>query len=314
MQSPIKRQILTIPQTLNDILNKDQRFSLCVWNTIKPYVELLDETDLFFFPEYTDHGIKHIETVLETIEQLIPLNILNDLSTEDVGVLIISVVLHDIGMHTSADMFKNMIEGKYDNVRIDAFDEKTWKQLWIEYNYDSKYWDEEKKLNVFGEAKYVIEEPNLKDLQAIDGYQRKYIGEFIRKHHCRIAHEIALNGYIGDETIKFNCDDEDFNDFIEIAGLVARSHGMDMRRTFEFLENSYKDLWKSPYNTCVFYLMALLRIADLLHIDKDRTSQIKLNARQMYSPYSRLEHETHLAIKSNSYDNDRKILGRTRRN
>jgi len=308
MQSPIKRQILTIPQKLNDILNTDQCFSLNVWNTIKPYVELLDETDLFFFPEYTDHGIKHIETVLETIEQLIPQKIINDLSIEDVSVLIISVVLHDIGMHTSADMFKNMIEGKYDNVRIDAFDEKTWKQLWIEYNYDSKYWDEEKKLNVFGEAKHVIQEPNLEDLQTIDGYQRKFIGEFIRKYHCRIAHEIALNGYIGDKTIKFNCDDEDFHDLIEIAGLVARSHGMDMRRTFEYLENSYEDLWKNPYNTCVFYLMALLRIADLLDFDKDRTSQVRLNARQMYSPYSRLEHETHLAIKRISYDNDRETI------
>jgi hypothetical protein len=54
---------------------------------------------------------------------------------------------------------------------------------------------------------------------------RVLIGEFIRRHHARLAHEIALVGVPGPtgNAIQLNALPPDLAD---LAGLIARSHGL----------------------------------------------------------------------------------------
>lgn len=293
--------IISLPQKFEDILVKNENALSLVRQVIKPYSVILKSNRMEFFPEYTDHSINHVEEVLKTAEMLIPDDIFVKLTPEDIGVMVISVALHDIGMQTSADMFKNMINGQYNDARVEEFDKDTWSKLWEDYKKGSLYWDSEKKENVFGNKNYKIKDLKLKDLQKLNNYQKKFIGDFIRIYHCRIAHEIAKKGYIGKDHIKNECDD-DFLTYLDLAGLVARSHGIDMRNTFNYLKKNFdEDIWATPSNVHVIYLMALLRIADYLQIDKYRTNENMLKAREMYSPYSRLEHETHIAIKNLNY-------------
>ncbi|MFZ2452644.1 MAG: hypothetical protein WAW36_19215 [Methylovulum miyakonense] len=61
------------------------------------------------------------------------------MNPKDVAILILSVILHDIGMHTEYATFVALLDGHYD------------------------------------------------------------IGEFIRRYHARLAHEIAFNGLTGEK-------------------------------------------------------------------------------------------------------------------
>ncbi len=289
---------MNIPSRLKAILYQDEDLAANIITIVKPFVDILTKNDLYFFDEYTDHGIKHIENTLLSIENLIDEDTFNILTPEEVGIMIIAVVLHDIGMHTNTNMFKNMLEGKYDHVPGLFPKEKTWKTLWEEYLYDRNYWGAEKKVNVFGdgEGNHEIKKPNLDNMQELNGYDRKFIGEFIRIHHCRIAYEVALSGYIGKEIVPFNSNDVISGEMIKIAGIVARSHGMDVRDTFDSLKK-YSGDSTTPYGNHAVYLMVLLRLADYLHVDKSRTNNTILKIGTIYSPYSRQEHEMHRDIK-----------------
>ena len=101
---------------------------------------LSDENKQFFFPEYTDHGIEHINKVLNTIEGLIAPSTFQHISSQEVEILVWATILHDIGMNTIPEMFKNMLDGKYDSIPNSLFKkDKKWAELWAEYLKDSSY-------------------------------------------------------------------------------------------------------------------------------------------------------------------------------
>jgi len=83
----------------------------------------------------------------------------------------------------------------------------------------------------------------------------------------------------------------------DIAGLVARSHGMTMRPCIDYLvakgydKRTYKEI-HAPY------LMCLIRVADYLQIAADRAPHAAFRYRHIPSPQSRLEWEVHHSIQN----------------
>lgn len=69
---------------------------------------------------------------------------------------------------------------------------------------------------------------------------RLLIGEFLRRHHPRLAHEIALTGVPGPPHRGLSLGDIP-HDVRNLAGLVARSHGLDLRLCVDYLKN--KSSW-----------------------------------------------------------------------
>ena len=292
-----------LPERLKIKLENDEStdFANKVNVLVNNYSKFAKKNEMFFFPEYTNHGIGHIERILEIVDKLIPETNYGSLTYQDVGVIIIAVVLHDIGMQTSITLFEEMINGKYDGVRKSEFKDKTWKELWDAFLKESKYWNEAKKNDVLGKEshKVIVENLNLKDSRYEKNYNRKLIGEFIRRHHHRLADDIASIDFIRNKVFQFNEESKDqiLLECLNMAGLVARSHGMALRDTFGFLENKYPgSRWSEPRNTHIVYLMVLLRLADLLDMKKDRTNQSNEEVKKMSSPLSRLEHAQHKAI------------------
>lgn len=291
-------------EKLSNILTNN-KFAQAISFVLNEYAPILkQEYQKVFFPDYTKHDIDHLDEVLKIIEKLVPNEILSKLSQESLNIIVASVVFHDIGMLINEEMFKAMVvDGEYDDVRVDYFDKKTWKQLWEEYEYDSNYWDEEQKKNVFGEGKHTIIKPNLDDLQTLDGYKKKYIGEFIRQHHGRIAHEVALKGYFGTERMAF-LQKAEFLPFMKMIGIIARSHSMDLRKAIAYLQKSYGKLWRNPSGIPIVYIMILLRLADYLHIDYNRSGLNEKDIDKIRSPFSRQEHEAHRAIQMIHYGSE----------
>ena len=82
--------IINLPSKLEVILNQNEELGTILFNSLISFSHILKENKLYFFPEYTDHGINHIESVLESIDNLISDDTLRVLSANDVGILLVA--------------------------------------------------------------------------------------------------------------------------------------------------------------------------------------------------------------------------------
>lgn len=235
-----------------------------------------------FFPEYTLHGIPHVQMVLKLADQLIPDQTLAKLRPEDICYLICAACIHDIGMFISVDGLSVLLTGKWKNNRSEDLDSCTWVQAWNNYQSEVERFSDEKMLHCFGE---LIDISNI-CMEPKQMLRKDYliIGEFLRRYHPRLAHEIARRGFPGRKTIQlfpksFDDDDQD------IIGLLARSHGLALRDTEKYIIGYMGDD-KTPYGCPIFYLMAVLRIADLLDAGKHRAPQVLQDRQAIFIPSS----------------------------
>lgn len=293
--------MIIIPEVLKSKLDENYQNNLLALVRLvsNKYDSILSNQNIDFFSEYTDHGIKHINEILESIENLLPNETLEELNSSEIAILIYSILLHDIGMLLTKKTFLNAIES--DEILIDEFDNKSWKDLWENYLLDIKYASKTEKLKIFGKDEILISSPNFENLSK---YDKLLITEFIRRHHPRLAHEISILGFeldsnnpdiienLFDPNIKF------------ISGLIARSHGMDLRSTFPYLKAKYGSSWKNPYGIRVIFLMAILRISDYIQIHASRAPQVILKGKDFSSEYSRKEWEIHNSIKFINFKTD----------
>lgn len=290
---------MNIPLPFNNIIEKNQKLNGIVNYTLSQYDTILRENNLYFFEEYTDHGIKHIESVLNSTISIIPTetfdNILKNDSTS-ISVYTLASILHDIGMHITPEGFYSLISGEFDDLRIKEIDQKTWKELWNDYLDEARRFGDIEKKNILGNPSWNFKIPEIENKDKLTGEDKKLIGEFIRRNHPRIAHEIALRGFpIKDGYIAF-ASELDY-DIRNLCGLVARSHGINIRSLFDYLSSKFQDTWTKPYNIEIIYLMVLLRIADYFQIDSSRTPEISVKLKSFNSPISLIEHYKHLDIK-----------------
>jgi len=65
---------------------------------VKGYTQKIWQKDTIYHPEFTLHGIQHIENVIKNISKVIPVQLLKVLSERDIYYLCCACYLHDIGM------------------------------------------------------------------------------------------------------------------------------------------------------------------------------------------------------------------------
>ena len=297
---------IQIPSRLNDRLGDS-----ALAHAVRLYVEQIekwvgdDTKGLFFFPEYTDHGPKHITCVLAGAETLIREEAWDVFTPEDAAVLVLAVLLHDSAMHLTADGMMDLLNPLSVAQRppIDQLDEKAWPQLFDDFFIEARRWDQRKLRRILGDEE--VPERDEEDLidhvrrPAPTGglwpeHYRKFMGEFLRRNHARLAHEFALYGVPGRNSGVLK-PEQGLGAIADLAGFVARSHNMHLRQTFNYLESRF---WGrvTCQNTHPIFLMILLRIADYLEIRTDRTNPTLRDLQHLRSPVSREEHDAHLAV------------------
>jgi molecular chaperone HtpG len=191
-----------------------------------------------------------------------------------------------------------LLDGAYDTHKT-CLDSKTWRELWVDYLAEAKRFSSQQKRNIFGNEFQIYNEPDLINRDNLTGYDKKLIGEFIRRHHARLAHEIAFNGLIGKNGQTINFGNEKLTPLYRgMSGIVARSHGMNLRDTFRYLENIGNSSWRNPSDVNIVFLMVVLRIADYVQIETTRVNPFLLKLKTFNSPISLNEHKTHLTIES----------------
>ncbi len=290
--------MLSLPKNFKQKLEEDTQLNGIVLKTLSDFSEIFEENRLYFFEEYTNHGIKHIQKVLNAADEIIyESNFHTLITSKDVSAIVLAVILHDLGMHTPFATFKKMVGGEIDGHFIIDIDEKKWPELWDEFLDEAKKFSSKRRKQIFGNEFQEFHRPTLDNQDNLTGADRKLIGEFLRRHHPRIAHEIANAGFIGhnDEVISFACDLP--KEMKDIVGLIARSHEIEIRNTFDYLKKFSEEEWAQPYSVHVVFLMVVLRVADYFQFDASRVSEITLKLKTFSSPISKQEHNKHLAIK-----------------
>lgn len=195
--------MLEIPKRTKELLETIPSYNSFVLSSITNIGDWLSDNKPVFFPEYTDHGLVHLNEVLLTADSIITDESWVQLSSQDAAALIISVLLHDCALHITEDGFYSLITGKFPTIKSRYLtQEKGWPALWNEFVQEAKRFDSKKLISLFDDDNPVRDIPNNKiDLT---GRDKLLIGEFIRRHHARIAHEIAFNGVPGVEGSTLN--------------------------------------------------------------------------------------------------------------
>lgn len=288
---------MNIPEIILLKISNSHSLDAYVKNCVSKIENHISANKMVFFPEYTDHDVSHFEAVLETCVDLATDASLEKMSTIDFAILTVSVMLHDVGMHLTKDGFETLIQKNSSWRPIEGFKDVTWHDLWVEFIAEAKRFDALKLQALFGpNFEPVTGFPNFE--QAWNEFDYLLVGEFLRRHHPRLAHEIALYGMpsINGEAVQF-CSSETREDkFIaDIGGLVARSHGMDLRSTFDYLRDNYDNIIEIRSSHPVF-LMTLLRTSDYLQIQSSRAPTARTLTSKFRSPISNREWSVHQCV------------------
>lgn len=281
---------LTIPAGLTDILELDPGLAGRVRTLADTLGRWIGENNLVFFPEYTDHSLAHVQSVLDTAWFLVQPKSYRHLTPADAAVLTISALLHDSAMHFSVDNFTALVKCPPRQNPTD-FDNKSWPELWREYISELLHLDASRREWLTGSSEPI--RPPILSHDSLTDRDKKVVGEFIRRYHARLSHEIAIGGIPapwGEQLIFADFDRQ----YADIAGLIARSHGLTLRSCLPYLVSRYHI--RSYRGVHAPFLMVLLRIADYLQLEKTRAHPETLRVRSITSPASRLEWAAHAVI------------------
>lgn len=270
---------IKIPKRLEEKMGEDLEAE-CK-NVFRKF-EKFATSEMYFFPEYTDHSYRHIQYVLETANNLIPNDTLSTLTKNDAFVLCLGILFHDLGMHITFKALRAM----YQLDPIDTILNKKFTTLWKEYIEKNKIKNE-------------ISDLEKTDESMAELYRSDFAG-FIREYHPMIANIIAVEGFPlfnGEGKAAVESYKEKSRDyFYKLSGIIARSHGEDLRVMVDYLQGHYGMMWKTPYDCHVIYLMCIVRIADYLHITDDRINPYRLNLLEFHSDKSKMEYLKHQSV------------------
>jgi molecular chaperone HtpG len=322
---------IAFPKPLRDLLEESD-LQAPVRSFADRVGEILADNKLPFFPDYTDHGIDHVNCVLKSDVELVPKLVWEDskrdsdprlLCDADAVVIIGATLLHDIAMHLRPDGFVELVSKDSRFRPLSWFKEnheghsadRSWLELWEDFIREARRFSQRQLTNIIGGESAKVWK--FHDLPEDSGqWERNHcliIGEFIRRHHARLAHEIAIYGFpgvpVGSGEGQFPAmGEEEGHPLMRLAdliGLAARSHGMSLRVCKAYLESSplYPGTPR-PMGTAVLYPMALLRVADYLQIDQQRAPAVLLRLRNPQSPISVQEWKKHRAVQQIGPAND----------
>ena len=185
--------LLQLPSRTKELLEKDTASKAFVYSCISKLTPWIKDNRPIFFPEYTDHGFTHLNEVLLTADSIISDESWSYLTPKDASAMVLSVLLHDCAMHITVDGFYALIQDKFPKVTSRYTNlENSWSEVWNDYFAEAKRFDAKKLHSIFGDTVPVKDIPaNKLDLTDRD---KLLIGEFVRRHHARMAHEIAFYG------------------------------------------------------------------------------------------------------------------------
>lgn len=279
--------------------------------------EILADNKMPFFPAFTDHGSGHVASVLEAALELIPGELWDRerLGPADAAVLVGAAYLHDLALHTREKGFIALVAGDTSHKPLPWYSSRQrgrpadppWVDLWQAFRGEARHFNQSRLQRLLGPGSEGIPAIAYGDNDlADDGWEKEdylLVGEFLRRHHARLAHEIAMFGFPGTDPTEFPVLAETLAELADPIGATARSHNEDLRSASEYLH--YRERGSMlPDGAAVLYLMGVLRIADFFQLQATRASPLLLHLRDPQSPQSIEEWQKHQVVTGMSFAQD----------
>jgi molecular chaperone HtpG len=302
--------MVKIPDRLRDLL-PGSAAEAAVLELAAAAGAILDDNKTPFFPAYTDHGSEHIARVLDACVRLVPDAVWDGglLEPEDAAVLVGATFLHDLALHIREPGFLMLVTDRTSLRAVRWFDEQhgdrapdvAWSSLWQAFRKEVRHFTQSQLDRILGSHNDGTPAIAHGDGDTSSDHwtdaDRLIVGEFLRRHHARLSHELALGGFPGLASDDFPVLKQRLPTLADAIGVTARSHNEPMRRMLDYLE--YVDRGSQrPGGALLPYLMSLLRIADYLQLDAPRAPKILLKMREPQSPQSVDEWNKHRAVAS----------------
>jgi hypothetical protein len=282
---------LQIPEAFDRILKTDATLHGAVMLSVAEFEPWLRLSGTPFFPEYTDHSLKHITETIATASAIIRDEAWPIITAADVATLVLSILLHDSAMHLGDDGFTRLVDPVGNRPTVEGLDDKPWPTLWLDFLGEASRFDARKLYSLFGDTE-PSHNPGLEP-KTWTARDRLLIGEFIRRHHGRLAHEISLRGVPGPSGKSLHLKDIP-GAIADIVGLIARSHGQSIRSCLEYLKRYDVREFKVVH---AVFLMTLVRVSDYLQIHSGRAPEQILRIHRLRSPVSQGEWKAHEAVR-----------------
>lgn len=226
-----------------------------------------------YMPEYTLHDQEHLFKVLQLMEKLIPEELLNKLSIPELILLILSAFFHDLGMAPSQTDL-NIWEGKFDRENASTQELEKYRNF---EKFKSTYSFNSTLINTNSQ------QDNIGDLT-----NSLILVDFIRTNHASNIRSLIASEYPNE--IKYKTTD--------LRGSLIRiceSHYLPTKNLLT-LDSSFP-CGEGEY-VCQPFIAAILRLADILDFDTDRTPEVLYNAINITHPISIEEWKKHLSIQN----------------
>jgi Histidine kinase-, DNA gyrase B-, and HSP90-like ATPase len=275
---------------------------------------VMEDNKTPFFPAYTDHGPEHAKHVIRAAVRLIPDDVWSGslLYPQDACVLICACLLHDIGLHLREEGFLELVAEDSEYRPLLWFDREhpprlrdlPWHVAWQLFRQDARHFNKSQLDRLLGPEHdgtpaVAFGDEDCHPDRWTDA-DRLLIGEFLRRHHARLAHEIAIYGYPGARE-SFPVLSEVLPTLANPIGLAARSHGESLRAMVDYCEYRHSGNQR-PWGTVLPYLMGVLRVADYFQLDAKRAPPLLLRLKNPVSRASVDEWSSHAAISSISWE------------
>lgn len=224
------------------------------------------------FEEYTIHSIAHIDEMLKIVEWLIPDVTKDKMTYAEWLMLTLAIYFHDLGMVVTKDEFRHRNETSF----------KEYKEKVLESTEELEYEECAKEQgDSFLYQEFVRENHAARIRQWLEGKNTKKLGE-----------AEAVCSEIGD--ILKNLDSM----FKADLAMICESHHKEDIE--DFSKYKVKRMYGNTENERVNlnYIAIILRIADLLHITRDRTPSVARRLINVSNPTSVLEWEKQMAVRA----------------
>ncbi len=260
----LKRTILFKKLDEKENLLEDHKISeniISVVREIAPLLERIPEN----MPEFTLHNANHSAKVVELMGKIIPSDTLDHLNIIEISILIYSAYLHDIGMTASRDQREEIIAKSPEFAKLRIFNEEL-----------SLKFDEAKKDGDHRTATFI---------------EDKLFTEFLRRNHVERSHEFIKEKY-GLEKTPISWKEIPYYKLVQA---VCDSHGLPVRDLCDTKCWRRNALVGDQYVN-VQYLSVILRLADILDLDPERTPRCLLDFINPKDETSIKEWKKHLSI------------------
>lgn len=278
VDSKIYKRLLKLAENDSEI-----RSLLTIVESGVSYAETRAKTIIRYMDEYTLHDETHLYRVLSLMEKIIPDTTLNNLQALELSLLILSAFFHDLGMSPKEREIK-IYKGLIDKNQELSIEEKL---LLEDFNVYC-----ESKVNLKQRIDNAYSKGNSGLAKMLENYR---LTEYIRINHATKIKEIIQeieNNEVWSRGLQYH----NFK-FGRYLAKICESHNENILEINNPLIKTSIPVTPNEYLNSVF-ISIVLRLADILDFDAERTPDVLYNHLDIQNPISIQEWSKHRSIHS----------------